>query len=112
MQLAGGETGRFKNRVFVHRGISIFEPETGMNDSSSVVDAILVDNHRDFNLGGRDHLDIDFCFAEKVEHPRCDSGMRSHPDADHAEFGDTSLSCNPSGAYFRDDRAEMFFYLW
>src|ERR1700722_8311321 len=36
--------------------------------------------------------------------------MRTHPDTDHAELGDSPLSCKPFGADFRDDRPEMFFY--
>ena len=105
LQSVGPQGGGLKKGV--SRGVGFVEAEAAVNDSSSLIDAIFVDDHRDLDFGSGDHLNIDFRLAEEFEHPGRNAGMRSHPDPDDAEFGDTRLSRKSSGAYFRNDRTKM-----
>ena len=108
LQSTGAHNRRLKEGVT--RGVGCVEPEAGVNDSGSFIDTPFIDDHRDLDFGGGDHLDIDFRFAQEFEHPGRNAGMRSHSDPDHAEFRDASLSCKPTGAYFCDDRTKMLLY--
>src|SRR6202158_492884 len=49
---------------------------------------ILGDQHAHFDLGGRNDLDVDALFGERLEHGLGDAGMSPHADADDRDFGD------------------------
>ena len=52
------------------------------------VDLRLVDDHRDPDLGGGDHLDVDTGRGEGGEELRGDAGVGAHPGADEGDLAD------------------------
>src|SRR5262245_25854396 len=49
---------------------------------------LLVDHHRDLDLRGGDHLDVDALVGERLEHLRGNAHVRAHPDADDRYLAD------------------------
>src|SRR5690606_35649527 len=48
---------------------------------------LLVDDHRNLDFGGRDHLDVDAFLGQRAEHLAGDADVRAHADADHRYLG-------------------------
>jgi hypothetical protein len=44
------------------------EPETGMHNVGALVDTGFVDDDRNLNFGGRNHLDVNPGFSQHLEH--------------------------------------------
>ena len=49
---------------------------------------LLVDHHRDLDLRGGDHLDVDALLGQRAEHLAGDADVGAHADADHRDLGD------------------------
>src|ERR671912_425091 len=58
------------------------EVERRVSALDSAVDVVLVDDHGDPDLRGRDHSDVDSCLGEGSEELRRDAGVRAHARAD------------------------------
>ncbi len=59
-----------------------------MRDPHGLLHPVLVDDDRDFNLTGGNHLDIDALFREGGKELGRHPAVAAHPDPDHREFGD------------------------
>ena len=46
-----------------------------MDDVGAFVDARFIDDHRNLDLGGRNHLDVDPGFSQEIKHFSSDSRM-------------------------------------
>src|SRR5271165_574644 len=88
------------------------QAKTGVDEVRAFVDACFIDDHRNFYFRGGDHLDVDARLAEQFEHFGGDTGVRSHPDSDDAQFGDAALCGEPFRADFGDNRSDVLFDLW
>ena len=53
-----------------------------------LVDLVLVDDHRDADLGGGDHLDVDAGGGERGEELRGDARVRAHAGTDQRDLAD------------------------
>src|SRR6201999_2369474 len=53
-----------------------------MKGADGQFDIFLGDQDADFDLGCRDHLDVDALVGKRTEHGRGNAGMRTHTDAD------------------------------
>src|SRR6266568_2542420 len=56
-----------------------------------------VDDDRNLDLRGGDHLDVDALFGEGAEHLACDSGVGAHADAHHRDLADLVVAANVCG---------------
>ncbi len=52
-----------------------------------------VDHHRDLDLRGRDHLDVDAVVGERAEHLGRDAGVAAHAEPDDRHLGDVRRPC-------------------
>ena len=67
------------------------EPEGSVREVRGLDEQRLFDDDRSFDLGGRNHEDIDAAVAERFEKPRRHAGVRAHADADDRKLGDAIL---------------------
>src|SRR5262245_36225308 len=58
-----------------------------MEGPDGKLDIILGDQDADFDLGSRDHLDVDALLGQGSEHGLRHARMRTHPDADDRDLG-------------------------
>ena len=53
------------------------------------------DQYRNLDLAGGDHLDVDVCFGERLEHLGRDARVGLHPRADDRDLGDVVVADDP-----------------
>ena len=58
-----------------------------MQGSDGQLHVLLVDQDRDLDFGGGNHLDIDALFRQGAEHLRRDAYMAAHANANDRYFG-------------------------
>src|SRR5271166_4168832 len=95
-------------RICDRLGFLPVEAETRMHKICSLIYSIFIDDYRYLDFGCGYHLDVNLGFPQELKHFGGDTGMGTHTDPDHAEFGNSALSTKPFGADFRHDRAKMF----
>lgn len=59
-----------------------------MNCSHGALGIIDVNQHRNFNLAGRNHIDVDIGLCQCVKELACHAGIRLHTCADDRNLGD------------------------
>src|SRR6267143_2201477 len=72
------------------RGYELGQAEFLVRELGGAVGVLAVNDDGDFDLGGGDQLDVDSAFPQAIEEPGGHAGVRSHPDPDHAQFGDSA----------------------
>src|SRR3546814_15194371 len=63
------------------------EAVCGVEDAYRQFGFVLVDQHADLDLAGRDRLDVDAPVRKRAEHRAGDARVALHTDADDADFG-------------------------
>src|SRR5690606_22625693 len=68
--------------------------EGGVQSTHGQLQVLLLDDHRDLDLGGGDHLDVDGFLGQGLEHAAGDTGMGTHADADDGNLGDVDVTAH------------------
>jgi hypothetical protein len=67
------------------------QPIGGVQHAHGQFGLVLVDQHRNLDLAGRDRLDVDPAIGQRLEHRRGNAGVAAHADADDADLGDLAV---------------------
>src|SRR5690606_25186964 len=77
-----------RSRVDDRLAVDAVELERGVHGAHGVVQRVRAGDHRDADLRGGDHLDVDAGVAQRAEQPRRDSGVRLHARAHERQLAD------------------------
>ena len=83
--------------------------ELGMDRPQGLLGVFAGHQHRDLDLAGGDHLDVDALLGQGAEHPLGHAGLRGHAQADDRNLGHLVVAVVAFGAQFLDglfDRPE------